>query len=153
RPRALRSAAVAPPSVRPSRPEPQYPAESPHQRHGVRAAPAGEGRDVADDHTGGDRGRLCRGPRAAAARGRVPELPGLRKREAHMNETADATKYRIHPAIGVARLGNSPKEFCIAPEKPAALPIECDASGNAYMTPDGAAERAISKFKDAEGRI
>ena len=37
-----------------------------------------------------------------------------------------ATVYRIHPGIGIARLGNSPDAFCIAAEQPAALPIECD---------------------------
>jgi hypothetical protein len=40
------------------------------------------------------------------------------------------TTYRIHPGIGIARLGNSPDAFCISPEKPAALPIDCDSRGN-----------------------
>jgi len=38
--------------------------------------------------------------------------------------------FRIHPAIGIARLGNSPNSFYIAPEAAGALPIECDQSGN-----------------------
>ncbi len=38
--------------------------------------------------------------------------------------------YRIHPAIGIARLGDSPDSFCISPEEPARMPIECDGSGN-----------------------
>ena len=29
------------------------------------------------------------------------------------------TTYRIHPGIGIARLGNSPDAFCISPEQPA----------------------------------
>ncbi|WKB50591.1 LodA/GoxA family CTQ-dependent oxidase [Eleftheria terrae] len=33
-----------------------------------------------------------------------------------------ATVYRIHPAIGIARLGNSPDEFFIGPERPGAHP-------------------------------
>jgi len=70
-----------------------------------------------------------------------------------MSETPVTTKYRIHPAIGIARLGNSPSEFCISPEKPAALPVDCDSYGNALLTPDGTAERTVTKFKDAEGRI
>jgi hypothetical protein len=61
--------------------------------------------------------------------------------------------YRIHPAIGIARLGDSPGEFCISPEKPAALPIECDSQGNPLLSPDGESEATVSKFKDAEGRI
>jgi hypothetical protein len=40
------------------------------------------------------------------------------------------TTYHIHPAIGIARLGNSPSEFCITPETPGGLPIKCDAHGN-----------------------
>jgi len=63
------------------------------------------------------------------------------------------TTYRIHPAIGIARLGNSPDEFCISPEKPATLPIACDAHGNPLRTPDGKSELTVGKFKDGEGRI
>jgi len=70
-----------------------------------------------------------------------------------MSEKPVTQKYRIHPAIGIARLGNSPGEFCISPETPAALPVECDSSGNAFLTPDGTAERSITRFKDAAGRI
>jgi hypothetical protein len=61
--------------------------------------------------------------------------------------------YRIHPAIGIARLGNSPDEFYISPEKPAALPIACDAQGNARLSPDGKSEQTVTAFKDEEGRI
>jgi L-lysine epsilon oxidase-like protein len=61
--------------------------------------------------------------------------------------------YRIHPGIGIARLGDSPQEFCISPEKPAALPIDCDRDGNPRLSPDGQTELTITKFKDGEGRI
>ncbi|PSJ42983.1 LodA/GoxA family CTQ-dependent oxidase [Allosphingosinicella deserti] len=57
--------------------------------------------------------------------------------------------YRIHPGIGIARLGDSPDEFCISPEGPAQLPIACDAQGNG----DVGREQPIQRFKDAEGRI
>jgi hypothetical protein len=60
--------------------------------------------------------------------------------------------YRIHPGIGIARLGNSPDAFCISPEEPAALPIDCDAQGNPLLSPDGTPVR-VETFKDAEGRI
>src|SRR5216684_3987408 len=33
--------------------------------------------------------------------------------------------YKIHPGIGIARLGNSDTEFYLAPETPAGLPMEC----------------------------
>jgi hypothetical protein len=61
--------------------------------------------------------------------------------------------YRIHPAIGIARLGDSTSDFCISPEKPAALPIACDLQGNAILSPDGKSEVTVTKFKDDMGRI
>ncbi|MDX6443749.1 MAG: hypothetical protein QOH71_823 [Blastocatellia bacterium] len=63
------------------------------------------------------------------------------------------TTYRIHPGIGIARLGNSPDAFCITPEQPAALPIDCDARGNPLVTPDGMTELTVSAFKDEQGRM
>jgi hypothetical protein len=63
------------------------------------------------------------------------------------------TTYRIHPGIGIARLGNSPDAFCISPEQPAALPIACDERGNPLVTPDGMTEVRISSFKDQQGRM
>ncbi len=63
----------------------------------------------------------------------------------------NVTNYRIHPSIGVARLGNSPDEFYLAPETVGGLPIACDASGNP-VTEDGAA-RFVEQFKDRVGRI
>jgi hypothetical protein len=61
--------------------------------------------------------------------------------------------YKIHPGIGIARLGNSDTEFYIAPETPAGLPQECDADGNPRFGPDGLAPVLVSTFRDAEGRI
>ncbi|HEX2203779.1 MAG TPA: LodA/GoxA family CTQ-dependent oxidase, partial [Longimicrobium sp.] len=61
--------------------------------------------------------------------------------------------YRIHPAIGIARLGNSPDQFYISPETPGALPIASDARGNARLSADGKTEQTISAFKDEEGRV
>ncbi|HEY5838298.1 MAG TPA: LodA/GoxA family CTQ-dependent oxidase, partial [Pyrinomonadaceae bacterium] len=63
------------------------------------------------------------------------------------------TIYRIHPGIGIARLGNSPDAFCISPEQPAVLPLDCDPRGNPLMSPDGTQEMRIWSFKDAEGRM
>jgi hypothetical protein len=64
-----------------------------------------------------------------------------------------ATTYKIHPAIGIARLGNSPDEFYLSPEAPAALPTTCDARGNPLLSPDGRSELPIQTFKDAQGRV
>jgi hypothetical protein len=68
------------------------------------------------------------------------------------------TTYRIHPGIGVARLGNSPDAFCISPETPGALPLACDERGNPLVTPDGMTELTVGAFsagifKDQEGRL
>jgi hypothetical protein len=61
--------------------------------------------------------------------------------------------YRIHPGIGIARLGNSPDSFYIGPQQRASLPIECDALGNPIYSPDGMTVQHVSTFKDSEGRI
>lgn len=63
------------------------------------------------------------------------------------------TTYRIHPGIGIARLGNSPDAFCISPEQPAVLPTDCDSRGNPLLSPDGTTELTITAFKDAQGRM
>jgi len=63
------------------------------------------------------------------------------------------TTYKIHPGIGIARLGNSETEFYIAPEMPAALPQACDASGNPLLTPDLSGPLLVKNFKDKDGRI
>jgi hypothetical protein len=61
--------------------------------------------------------------------------------------------YKIHPFLGIARLGNSPDEFCISPETPAALPIACDQRGNPLVSFDGNTPVTVETFKDKEGRI
>ncbi|MEM7453640.1 MAG: CTQ-dependent lysine 6-oxidase LodA [Planctomycetota bacterium] len=57
-----------------------------------------------------------------------------------------ATKFEIHPRIGVARLGNSTTDFYLAPESVGSLPIDCDSSGNSKNQP-------VSGFKDNVGAI
>ena len=52
---------------------------------------------------------------------------------------ADVTKVEIHPAIGIARVGDS-DEFFIGPEVPGAAP---EPSGDTLE----------KKFKDAQGRV
>lgn len=63
-----------------------------------------------------------------------------------MQPTTQAT-YKIHPSIGIARLGNSP-EFYLAPETTGGLPIDCNSGG----TVDGP-EQPVTRFKDAQQRI
>jgi L-Lysine epsilon oxidase N-terminal/L-lysine epsilon oxidase C-terminal domain len=62
-----------------------------------------------------------------------------------------AARYAIGPTIGVARLGNSPDSFYLAPVQIGGLPIECDSRGNKSM--DGNVPRTVKLFKDPQGRI
>jgi L-lysine 6-oxidase len=55
-------------------------------------------------------------------------------------------KFEIHPSIGVARVGNSPADFYLAPPAIGGLPLECDEHGNQS---GGVARR----FKDSAGRM
>jgi hypothetical protein len=48
-----------------------------------------------------------------------------------------ASTFKIHPAIGLARVGNSPTAFYLAPETEGVLPIDCDADGNPIISIDG----------------
>ncbi|HKP11903.1 MAG TPA: LodA/GoxA family CTQ-dependent oxidase, partial [Blastocatellia bacterium] len=61
-------------------------------------------------------------------------------------------RFKIHPAIGIARMGDSPNSFYLAPEQMGQLPIDCDQEGNAILSPNGQ-EQPISNFKDDKGRI
>jgi hypothetical protein len=58
-----------------------------------------------------------------------------------------APTYRIHPAIGIARLGNSPDSFYIAPESTGAPPIDCGLDG--IPTP----QQPVTQYKDSSNRI
>ncbi|WP_162998906.1 LodA/GoxA family CTQ-dependent oxidase, partial [Pseudomonas viridiflava] len=39
-------------------------------------------------------------------------------------------KYVIGPSVGIARVGNSPTEFYLAPEKLGGRPLECSQAGD-----------------------
>lgn len=60
--------------------------------------------------------------------------------------------FKIHPAIGIARVGNSPTSFYLSPEEAGQLPIDCDADGNAVVNSDGQ-EQPITNFKDGQQRV
>jgi L-lysine 6-oxidase len=59
--------------------------------------------------------------------------------------------YAIQPTVGVARVGNSPDEFYLAPETIGGLPLACDAQGNAILA--GGTPEPVRAFKDPHGRI
>lgn len=60
--------------------------------------------------------------------------------------------FKIHPSIGVARLGDSPAEFYLCPDEPGVLPIACNPDGQPLLGPDGKEQR-VTKFKDAQNRV
>lgn len=62
-----------------------------------------------------------------------------------------ALRYQLHPAVGVARVGNSPDGFYLAPETIGGLPLECDDYGNPRLV-EGK-PKPVEQFKDEEGRI
>jgi hypothetical protein len=64
-----------------------------------------------------------------------------------------ATLYKIHPGIGIARLGNSETEFYIAPETPAGLPEACGPDGNPLLSADLQGPVLVSHFKDKDGKV
>ncbi len=59
--------------------------------------------------------------------------------------------YRIHPSIGIGRLGNSPHSYYLAPETIGGLPIEADENGVPVFI-DGK-PKSVTKFKDELGMI
>lgn len=63
-----------------------------------------------------------------------------------------SSKYKIHPAIGIARVGDSTSDFYLCPETVEGLPIACDKRGNAILDEKGN-ETTTSIFKDKKGRI
>ena len=60
--------------------------------------------------------------------------------------------FKIHPAIGVARLGDSASDFYLSPEQPGQLPIACDGQGVARVDKNGDEVR-VETFRDSAGRI
>jgi hypothetical protein len=60
-------------------------------------------------------------------------------------------KYKIHPAIGISRVGNSPDSFYLAPERTGAPPIDCGPDGSPIVK-DGV-EQPVTQYKDSKNRI
>ena len=58
-----------------------------------------------------------------------------------------STTFKIHPGIGIARLGNSEESFYLAPEQPGALPIECTSDGSEKYDAAGNLVR-VTNFKE-----
>jgi len=67
--------------------------------------------------------------------------------------TGPITRVAVHPAIGVARVGNSPSEFFLAPELPGSQPDP----GDSFKDASGFLKRQAVRFRlfgyDAQGRV
>ena len=57
--------------------------------------------------------------------------------------------FKIHPAIGIARLGNAKHEFYLSPEQPGQLPIDANPDGTAKRKQNGK-EKPVRHFKVAD---
>ncbi|MBL4705552.1 MAG: LodA/GoxA family CTQ-dependent oxidase, partial [Flavobacteriales bacterium] len=64
-----------------------------------------------------------------------------------------SAKYKIHPAIGIARVGNSENEFYLAPESPGALPTQCDEWGNEKLGPKNKIPLPVESFKNGNSEV
>jgi len=66
---------------------------------------------------------------------------------------ADIAELRIHPGVGIARLGNSPTEFYIGPEAPDNIPNH----GQPYKDALGRVKRQAARFRvyayGADGQV
>ncbi|WP_375740850.1 CTQ-dependent lysine 6-oxidase LodA [Pseudomonas boanensis] len=60
-------------------------------------------------------------------------------------------QFVIGPSIGIARVGNSPDAFYLAPETIGGRPIACDAQGQQLF--DHGQPIYVDQYKDPEGRI
>lgn len=59
--------------------------------------------------------------------------------------------YKIHPAIGIARVGNSPDSFYLSPERTGAPPIDCGPDGLPIVK--NGVEQPVTQYKDAKNRV
>lgn len=89
--------------------------------------------------------------RTVVETGDDPAYAGGASRVSMERERSMTSRFEIHPRIGVARLGNSPDEFYLAPESVGGRPIACDASGNVQLGDDGSP--FVKRYKDSVGRI
>lgn len=73
-------------------------------------------------------------------------------RNTTVKTAADYATFKIHPAIGIARLGDSDTEIMLTPEGWRELPIAANPDGTPVLGPDGK-EQPTNVMRDAEGRV
>lgn len=63
-----------------------------------------------------------------------------------------SSEYKIYPAIGIARVGDSTDEFYLAPAQLGQMPIKCGADGIPAVDKDGN-YKTITSFKDSSQAV
>ena len=67
-----------------------------------------------------------------------------------MSDSHQITQFAIYPAIGIARVGNSPQDFFFGPERPGEVPT-------GYRDDGGRIKRQAARFRvyglDAHGHV
>src|SRR6266567_2050683 len=58
-----------------------------------------------------------------------------------------ASKFRVHPAIGVSRIGNAPDEFFIGPEQPGIPGNWGNGQFNSFRDAAGRVKRQAARFR------
>ena len=61
--------------------------------------------------------------------------------------------YKIHPAIGIARVGNSENDFYLAPERAGQLPTQCDEWGNELLDTGSKKPLKVAHFKNENSEV
>ena len=89
----------------------------------------------------------------AGASTAILALAGCGSSSGQASPSEEITSAAIHPAIGVARVGNSAGEFFLGPELPGALPVVT----GGFKDATGAMKRQAARFRvyglDANGRV
>jgi len=69
--------------------------------------------------------------------------------EEKLSSSVERLEYRIHPGIGVARVGSSPTEWFIGPEAPGVAPLPT----GPFRDPQGLVKRQAARFRVYEYRF
>jgi FtsP/CotA-like multicopper oxidase with cupredoxin domain len=81
------------------------------------------------------------------------EPPGDEEDTAENVDTAKITNIKIHPAMGIARVGNSPTDYFVGPEKPGVHTVPA----GGYRDAQGRIKRQAARFRlfgyDAKGEL
>jgi hypothetical protein len=89
----------------------------------------------------------------AGASAAVLALAGCGGERGSSASDEEITSAAIHPAIGIARIGNSPSGYYLGPELPGTVP----SAAGGFKDPSGALKRQAARFRvyglDRQGRV